>query len=100
MLPSAKLGFLNVKTDGRKKTRHNQEILFFLNLLLSAGVKDYCVHHVTEAGMNRSLPLTLAGKWYDISYVAPDGEIFLVEIMRLRKYYDPEYVDEGPECQK
>lgn len=48
-----------------------------------------CLHHVRDAGMTYDLPLTLDGKWYDISYVAPDGEIFLVEIMRTRKIYDP-----------
>jgi hypothetical protein len=100
VLPSAKLGFLNVKTDGRKKTRHNQEILFILDLLLTAGIKDYCVHHVDEAGMNKALPLTLAGKWYDISYVAPDGEIFLIEVMRLRKCFNSSIDDKDQPCQK
>ena len=89
MLPSASLGFLNVKTDGRRKNRHNEEILFFSRLLQSAGVKDFCLHHVNDAGMNRALPLTIGNKWYDIAYVSGDGEIFLVEIMRLRTIYDP-----------
>ena len=84
MLPSSKIPFLNVRTDGRKKDRHNREILWLSSLLLRAGVKDYCLHHVNEAGMNRALPLTLAGRWYDIAYVAPDGEVFMIEIMRTR----------------
>lgn len=84
MLPSSKLGFLNVKTDGRRKHRHNEEILFVSRLLQGAGITDYCLHHVNDAGMNKDLPLCLDGKWYDISYIAPDGEVFLIEIMRVR----------------
>lgn len=34
--------------------------------------------------MNKALPLSIDGKWYDISYVAPDGEIFMIEIMRVK----------------
>lgn len=34
--------------------------------------------------MNHSLPLSIDGKWYDIAYEAPDGELFLVEVMRLK----------------
>jgi hypothetical protein len=89
VLPSSKIPFLNIRTDGRKKDRHNREILWLSSLLLRAGVKDYCLHHVDEAGMNRALPLTLAGKWYDIAYVAPDGEIFMIEIMRTRLRVSP-----------
>ena len=100
MLPSAKLGFLNVKTDGRKKDRHNRELLFLAQLLLSAGVSDYCLHHVNDAGMNRALPLTLAGKWYDISYVAPDGEIFMLELMRVNTARGPAAAEDGAICQK
>ena len=89
MLPSSVVPFVNIATDGKRKDRHNREILFFSRLLREAGTKKMCLHHVRDAGMNYDLPLTLEGKWYDISYVAPDGEIFLVEIMRTRKIYDP-----------
>jgi hypothetical protein len=84
LLPSSKIPFLNVKTDGRAKARHNREILYVLGLLRKSGITDYCLHHIDDAGMDKSLPLSLKGKWYDISYVSGDGEIFLVEIMRLR----------------
>ena len=84
MLPSSVIPFVNVSTDGKKKDRHNSELLFWSRLLQRAGVKDFCMHHVNDAGMNKNLPLSIDGKWYDISYVAPDGEIFLVEIMRLK----------------
>jgi len=96
VLPSSSLPFLNVKTDGRKKNRHNREVLFWSSMLIQAGVKDYCLHHVIDAGMNRHLPLTLAGKWFDICYVAPDGEIFLIEIMRARKIFVPLVGEAGP----
>ena len=87
MLPSAKMGFLNVKTDGKRKDRHNRELLFWLKLLLNAGCSNFLLHHVQEAGMNSSLPMQHRGKWYDLSYVSEDGEVFLVEIMRTGMVY-------------
>ena len=87
VLPSAKLGFLNIKTDGKRKDRHNKELLFWLERLLDAGCIHYSLHHLREAGCTKSLPLQLGGKWYDLSYVAEDGEIFLVEIMRAGVLY-------------
>lgn len=89
MLPSANLPFLNVKTDGKAKDRHNREVLFFARLLRAAGIKNLCLHHVDDGGMNRDLPLTFKGKWYDVVYVSPDGEIFMVEIMRVRQLFEP-----------
>lgn len=100
MLPSAKLPFLNVKTDGRKKDRHNKEILFLAQLLHGAGITDYCLHHVNDAGMNKNLPLTLAGKWYDIVYVAPDGEVFMLELMRVKTARGPATLEDGTPCRK
>ena len=84
MLPSATLPFLNVSTDGKRKDRHNREVLIVARLLRASGVKDICLHHIDDAGMNHALPLAIGGKWYDIAYVAPDGELFLIEVMRLR----------------
>lgn len=84
MLPSSSLPFLNVATDGKKKDRHNREILIISRLLQASGVKKFCLHHIDDGGMDHTLPLAIGGKWYDISYVAPDGEIFLIEVMRLR----------------
>lgn len=98
MLPSSKLPFLNVKTDGRRKDRHNREILFLSQLLQAAGITDYCLHHVNDAGMNRNLPLTLAGKWYDLVYVAPDGEVFMLELMRVRTARGPACLEDGSPC--
>lgn len=100
MLPSAKIGFLNVPTDGRKKDRHNREILFLARILAAAGVTDYCLHHVRDGGMNKALPLTLAGKWYDICYVAPDGEVFMLELMRVRTARGPAALEDGTPWQK
>ena len=96
MLPSAKLGFLNVSTDGKRKNRHNKELLLLLRLLQQAGCCHYLLHHVKDAGMNKSLPLQLAGKWYDLSYVSEDGEIFLVEIMRAGILYADDDEEPGP----
>ena len=97
MLPSSSLGFLNVTTDGKKKDRHNEEVLFFSRLIQRAGIKTFCLHHVNDAGMDRSLPLAVGGRWYDIAYVAPDGEIFLIEVMRLRYARGPAMLeDETP----
>ena len=95
MLPSAKLPFLNIKTDGKRKDRHNREILLFLKLLQDAGCVHFLAHHVNDAGMNKSLPLTLDNKWYDFSYVSHDGEIFMVEIMRIGKFYTDDMDTEG-----
>lgn len=87
MLPSAKLPFLNIKTDGRRKNRHNREVLRLLQLLLKDGTTRYCIHHANEAGMDKTLPLTYKEKWYDIVYEAPDGEIFMIEIMRVGQHF-------------
>jgi len=95
VLPSAKLPFLNIKTDGKRKDRHNREILLFLKLLQDAGCVHYLAHHVNDAGMTKILPLTLAGKWYDLSYVSQDGEIFMVEIMRAGKIFVDDADTEG-----
>ena len=84
MLPSSSLPFLNVATDGKRKDRHNREVLIIARLLRASGVKEICLHHIDDAGMNHALPLSLDGKWYDIAYEAPDGELFLVEVMRLK----------------
>ena len=98
MLPSAKLPFLNVTTDGKRKDRHNKEILLLLKLLQGAGCVHYLAHHVKDAGMTKALPLTLEGKWYDFSYVSHDGEIFMVEIMRVRKFFTDDMDTEVSEC--
>jgi hypothetical protein len=100
MLPSSTLPFLNVTTDGRKKDRHNREILIISRLLQASGVKDFCLHHIDEAGMNHSLPLMIGGKWYDISYIAPDGEIFLIEVMRLKYARGMPATEDGKTWQK
>lgn len=89
MLPSSKIPFLNIKTDGRHKDRHNREIMHVLGLLKASGITQYCIHHIDDAGLNHDLPLSLKNKWYDISYVAADGEIFLVEVMRTRTTFKP-----------
>ena len=88
------------ETDGRRKNRHNEEILFLAGLIRDAGISDYCLHHVKDGGMNRDLPLTLNGKWYDIVYTAPDGEIFMIEIMRVKTARGPACTEEGIPCQK
>lgn len=95
MLPSSKLPFLNVPTDGRKKDRHNREVLILARLLQASGVKRFCLHHVAEAGMDKTLPLMLDGRWYDISYVTPDGECFMVEVMRVNTARGPAVREDG-----
>jgi hypothetical protein len=94
VLPSASMGFINIESDGKHKNRHNEELLFLLKLLQQAGCKYFLTHHVKDGGMTKSLPLMLDHKWYDLSYVSSDGEIFLIEIMRLRKIFveNPEKV--------
>lgn len=96
MLPSAKMGFLNVTTDGKRKDRHNKELLFWLEKLLDSGCCHYSLHHIKEAGVNKALPLMHGGKWYDLSYVAEDGEVFLVEIMRVGVIYCDDDEEQTP----
>lgn len=100
MLPSSVIPFLNVTTDGRKKDRHNSEVLFFSRLLQKSGVTDFCMHHIKDAGMNHNLPLSINGKWYDIAYVAGDGEVFLIEVMRLKYARGPATTEDGTTWQK
>lgn len=82
-LPSSVMPFLNVRTDGRAKSRHNAEVRRFLGFLRSDGVKDYRLHHINDAGYAADLPISLDGKFYDIAYRAADGEVFLIEVMRV-----------------
>jgi len=100
VLPSSILPFLNVSTDGRKKDRHNREVLLIAQLLQSTGVKNFCLHHINDAGMNKNLPLSIDGKWYDIAYVAGDGEVFLVEVMRARFARGPMTLEDGSKWRK
>lgn len=100
MLPSSHLGFLNVRTDGRRKDRHNREVQTVLAGLLASGVTRWCMHHVNDGGMDHTLPLTLGGRWYDIAYEAPDGEIFLIEVMRLIHARGPATCEDGTPWQK
>ena len=100
MLPSKTIPFLSVETDGKAKDRHNREILYILDLLLKSGVKVFCTHHVNEAMADKRLPMAIGAKWYDISYVSGDGEIIMLEIMRTRSYFDPEFYEREKKCQK
>lgn len=100
MLPSSRLPFLQINTDGRTKKRHNEEILFWLHQLGKAGINNVGAHHVDDAGLNRDLPLTLAGKWYDIVYEAPDGEVFMIELMRVKTARGPAATEDGRPWQK
>lgn len=84
MLPSHHLGFLNVPTDGKRKNRHNQEILFLSRLLKKAGIKYLNLHHINDVDLDKFLPVKIGNKIYDITYIAPDGELFMVEIMRIK----------------
>lgn len=80
---SALFPFLEVRTDGRAKQRHNEEVLRVLGLLKRDGVQSYTLHHIRDAGLSSDLPIALGGKYYDIGYKSRDGEVFLVEIMRV-----------------
>lgn len=86
-IPSSFLPLLSVNTDGKAKDRHNREVSFVLRALQKAGIKTYSLHHIRDGGVEKSLPLMKAGKWYDISYVSGDGEIILVEVMRTYTKY-------------
>jgi hypothetical protein len=100
MLPSSLHPFLNVRTDGKKKDRHNREVLIIARLLRASGVKEMCLHHIDDGGMNHALPLSLDGKWYDIAYEAPDGELFLVEVMRLKYARGAVLMEDGSQWRK
>ena len=100
MLPSSTIPFLNVSTDGRKKDRHNREVLLISRLLQNSGVTDFCMHHIDDGGMNKNLPLSVGERWYDIAYVAGDGEIFLIEVMRLRYARGPATLEDGSKWRK
>lgn len=54
-----------------------------LRLLRIDGVTDYNVHHIRDAGLSPDLPIALNGKFYDIGYKSRDGEMFLIEVMRV-----------------
>ena len=81
--PSSVVPLLNVRTDGRAKSRHNAEVARVLRLLRADGVKDYRLHHISDGGYDKTLPISLDGKFYDVAYRDTDGEVFLIEVMRV-----------------
>lgn len=83
--PSSSLPFLNVRTDGAHKKRHNDEVMFVIGTLIKNGIKDYNLHHINDANLVKWLPLQKNGKFYDISYINSKGEIILIEVMRLNQ---------------
>lgn len=83
-LPSAVCPLLNIFTDGRSKDRHNREVMRVLGLLLGDGISRYNVHHIRDGGLEKGIPLFVDGRLYDIGYICPDGELFLIEVMRVR----------------
>ena len=36
-----------------------------------------------DGGLDKDLPIALDGRFYDISYLSDDGELFLIEVMRV-----------------
>lgn len=82
-LPSEVVPLVSVFTDGRSKDRHNREVMRLLHLLRIDGVKIFNVHHVRDGGLEKELPIALDGRFYDLSYLSDDGELFLIEVMRV-----------------
>lgn len=74
---------LVVLTDGKAKDRHNREVMRVLALLRADGVQHFALHHIRDGGQDPQVPIALQGKYYDIGYIAEDGEVFLIEVMRL-----------------
>lgn len=76
-----------------------------LHLLRKDGVKIFNMHHVRDGGLCRELPIALDGKYYDISYLSEDGELFLIEVMRVtnlgegRFYQDTNRLGDGSDKQ-
>ena len=82
-LPSLVTPLVSVLTDGRSKSRHNREVVRLLRLLIGDGIRTFNMHHVRDGGLCRELPIALDGRFYDISYLSDDGELFLIEVMRV-----------------
>jgi len=95
-VPSAVLPFLTVRTDGKAKERHNRELMRVFRLLRGDGVREFRLHHVNEGGQSREIPIALDGKFYDIGYIAEDGEVFLIEIMRVGHLGKRQGYEDGP----
>lgn len=85
MIASSSYPFLCVCHDGKHKTRHNKEVMFILSLLKKAGVREYNLHHIKDAELSGEIPIVKNRKIYDIGYCSPDGEVFLIEIMRAKR---------------
>ena len=54
-----------------------------LHLLREDGIKIFNLRHVRDGGLEKDLPIALDGHFYDISYISDDGELFLIEVMRV-----------------
>jgi len=81
---SAIFPFVNIRTDGKRKLRHAEEVSFILSLLKLAHVREFRAEHIYDAGFNPNIPTQKDGKVYDIGYRALDGEFFLIEVMRIK----------------
>lgn len=82
-VPSSILPFLNVKTDGGHKDKHNREVMFVLNSLMDSGITRFNLLHINDAGLDGTIPMAYRGHFYDIGYQSLDGCLFLVEVMRI-----------------
>lgn len=51
-------------------------------------MRDYNLHHIDDVGLNKLIPLKIGKKIYDFSYVSRDGEMFLIEVMRIQPKTD------------
>ena len=82
-VPSEVVPLVSVFTDGRSKDRHNREVMRLLHLLRGDGIKIFNLRHVRDGGLEKDLPIALDGHFYDISYISEDGELFLIEVMKV-----------------
>ncbi|MDP2105882.1 MAG: hypothetical protein Q8J76_07795 [Desulfobulbaceae bacterium] len=56
-----------------------------LSLLKWSGITEFNLHHIQDAGLNKEIPIQRGKKAYDIGYCSQDGELFMIEIMRIGK---------------
>jgi hypothetical protein len=84
--PSSFLPGISVKTDGRRKTLHNNEVADMLRVLRDNGITQLNADHIIDGGLDARLPLAIGRKIYDIAYVSKRDTLVLVEI----KTFTPE----------
>lgn len=81
---SSAVPFLSIKTDGHRRKHHAKALLYVATLLKRGGSGKLNMHHAVDIDLDKSLPISLNHKYYDITVKGPDGLIILLEVKIIK----------------